>query len=231
MTCETCRASSCPACSNLDSEACKTCETNSCPACTSCRACNVCSRALDCQLSDPGSAACIENTADCNAQGADGCFPTPINYPRAQLTDLEQSLVSPPIDLSQASGAVSLQLEYVPFNVGEKYRPGIQGTPAAMWPIADQEVVIQLCSGNCGVDSSWIDATLVNGARASIPPLTQRGNGLSLGRQSSVDWGSGRVEVDIPAAMRTSELRFRLLPRLDGDVQVGIDNILIRSRQ
>ncbi len=231
MACETCRTTSCPSCSNLDSEACRSCEAASCSACTPCRACNVCSRALDCELSDPGSAACISNRAACDAQGSDGCYPTPVNYPRAQLTDLEQSLVSPPIDLSAATGPISLQFEYVPFNVGDRYRPGIQGTPASMWPDAAQEIVVQLCPRDCGNEASWSDALLVNGARASFPPATQRGNGLSLGRQSSIDWGSGRLEVDIPEGMRTSELRFRFLPRLDANVQVGVDNILIRSRQ
>jgi hypothetical protein len=231
MTCETCRTTSCPSCSDIDSAACKQCETNSCPACGSCRECNVCSRAIDCNITDPNSQACIDNNVACDQQGDDGCFPTPINYPDAQLSDLEQSLVSPAIDLSGASGPLSLQFEYVAFNVGEKYRPGIQGTPADQWPIADQEVVVQLCAGNCEAESSWVDGKLLNGSDASFPPLTQRGNGLSLGRQSSVDWGSGRVEVDIPDGMRSGEMRFRVLPRLDGDVQVGVDNFLIRSRQ
>lgn len=231
MNCEECRAANCPACTNVDSDACELCEMTSCPECNSCRACNVCSRALDCAVTDPLSQTCIDNRVACDLQGEDGCYPTPVHYPRAQLTDLEQSLVSPPIDLTRATGSISLQLEYVPFNVGEKYRPGIQGTPASEWPIADQEVVVQLCSKSCENESSWSDAMLVNGARASLPPLTQRGNGLSLGSQSSVDWGSGRVEIDLPQAMRTGEFRFRILPRLDADVQVGIDHILIRSRQ
>lgn len=231
-TCASCRTDSCPACQqNLDGDACKTCEANSCPSCGPCRDCNVCSRALDCEISDPGSAECIANRVDCDAQMEDGCYPTPVNYPRAQLTDLEQSLVSPAIDLSGASGPLTLRFEFVPFNVGEKYRPGIQGTPASEWPEADQEVVVGLCAGDCSNEASWTEAKFLDGRRASFPPAGQRGNGLSLGRQGELDWGSGRVEVDVPERFRTAEFRFRFLPRLAQDVRVGIDNILIRSRQ
>jgi hypothetical protein len=228
--CESCRTSSCPACTNVDSDACKTCEASSCSACTSCRACNVCSRASSCLLTDPGSAECRANVADCDAQGNDGCYPTPIHYPRAQLTDLEQSLVSPAIDLSGASGAVTLTFDSVAFNVGERYRPGIQGTPAAQWPEVDQEVVVQFCGGGCETPASWIDGAIPSGARAAFPPATQRSNGLSLGRQSTVDWGAGRIEVVIPDSVRTSQFRFRFLPKLDGDIRVGVDGIAIRSR-
>ncbi len=231
-SCETCRSQNCPACAtDIDSEACTTCEQAQCAACSSCRACNTCSGALSCELSDPNSAACIAKRVACDAQDTDGCYPTPINYPRAQLTDEEQALISPAIGaVAGINDPLVLQLEYVAFNVGEEYRPGVQGTPADQWPVRGQEVLVQLCAASCDQASSWTDATLISGDRASFPPVNQRRNGLSLGNQTSIDWRAGRVQVDLPQAMLTPQFRFRLVPFLEEDIRVGVDNIVIRRR-
>lgn len=230
--CEGCRAASCPDCrTDPAGTACQECEQRSCPSCEPCRACVLCSEALECGISDPGGAECIAKRGACDAMGRDGCYPTPVHYPRAELTDAEQALVSPEMRLAGVEGEVVLELDHVPFDVGEAYRPGQQGVPASTWSTARQEVVIELCAGRCEDPASWRPAELTTGDTASFPPLAQRRNGLSLGRQTSVDWRGGRVRASIPAELFTNTFRFRIVPRLAEDVRVGIDNVLVRRKR
>lgn len=206
----------------------KTCTAcTACPEDEACEACDACAQARRCVVTMPGSAACMQSQAACAAQGADGCFLTPIRYRREQLTEAEQALVSRPINLAGAQGRVVLQLDYVPFNVGFEYRPGIQGTPPSEWPTRPQELRIQLCGGRCEEESSWRDAA-ADGAPLVLPPQALRRNGLTLGSQTALDWRGGRVVVPIPEDLRTAELRYRLLPRLGPGVLVGVDEIYVR---
>jgi hypothetical protein len=192
-------------------------------------ACTACRDAELCDLETPGVARCNALHAACDAQGADGCYSTPVARPRSLLTDLEQSLTSSVIPLVNA-GEVILELEYVPFDIGEKYRRVVQGTEPATWPIETQEVLVQLCGGNCTSDSSWVTALTLSGSTASLPSDPERNNGVRLGAQSVIDWRSNRAQIAIPENFRTSEFRFRFLPKLADNARFGIDNIVIRRR-
>ncbi len=164
----------------------------------------------------------------CEAQGADGCFRVPIRFPRSQLTEEEQSLTSPAIPLSGVGGELVLQFDYVPFSIGERYVRVIQGFESKDWPRLKQEVRVQLCASNCDREGSWTDASQTNGASARFPEDKERGNALSMGNQTGLDWRSGRTFVSIPEAFRTTAFRFRFVPELEEDARVGLDNILIR---
>jgi len=155
----------------------------------------------------------------------------PVDYPREQLEPGEQALESFAIDLSSASGPVVLEFSYVAFDVGDRYLPGVQGESVCSWETRPQEVLVQLCAGDCLEDSSWVNARFTDGARAAFPPPSQRGNGLPFGSQSPVDWRSGRLVVEIPESLRSDAMRFRFLPRLSENASVGIDDILVRSRR
>jgi hypothetical protein len=192
--------------------------------------CNACRDSLACQLSNPGSSACIQVTSTCNGQGADGCFPTPVDRPRSALTDAEQSALSKEIPLQAAMGSLVLELDYVPFDVHDKYVHVMQNVPRSMWPRETQEVAIQLCAGDCTKESSWVDGKLLDGSKASIPPLTERANGLTLGGQTAIDWSSGHARVEIPDALKTQHFRLRFVPRLDDSASVGIDAVVIRRK-
>lgn len=229
--CRSCRDGVCQqACSGgLGTASCTQCEAMQCPTCTECRTCEVCDEARSCELVDPSAAECRARRLACDGLGLDGCYPTPIRYDRSQLSELEQALVSPAVDLSGRGGRLILSFAYVPFGVAERYFESRQGVPASMWRQRDQELVVELCGANCAQDASWQEGLRPDGERASVPPLERRNNGLSLGKQSEVDWRSGRVEVMIPNALRTSTFRYRFLPRLDAQAVVGVDNIRIRS--
>jgi hypothetical protein len=226
-----CRAEQCPACASAPNDpACSSCVRERCLGAPACRACRSCAEAVDCELSTPGSATCEALRALCEGLGPDGCFNTAVAYRREQLTDLEQALVSPPIDLSSAAGGrVVLQLDYVPFDVGLQYRPGIQGVDPREWLVGAQEMRLLLCGGGCGEPGAWRAASLV-GERdpAALPPASLRDNGLTLGVQTSLDWRAGRVIFEIPPELLTRDFRYALLPRLGEGVRVGIDELRLR---
>jgi len=179
-------------------------------------------------LSDPGSATTLALVAQCEAQGSDGCFETAVAFDRSELTDLEQAAVSPEINLSGVTGKVVLQLDHVPFNVGESYRPGIQGQDPSTWPLAPQGVRVELCGGACEMPSSWTLGTLSSGGEAILPAANRRRNGLLLGSQAALDWQAGRAEVQIPEGLRTSQLRLRFVPEIDAGTRLGIDRVVVR---
>lgn len=164
----------------------------------------------------------------CTAQGDDGCWASPVEVLRSALSEDEQSLESPPIDLTVATGPLVLQFEYTPFNVGDTYRRVIQGQPSSTWPNEPQEVVIELCAADCANAASWSEAALINGDRAAIPDAEQRGNGLQYAGQATSDWALNLREVTIPDSMRTATFQFRFVPKLADSVQVGIDEVQIR---
>ncbi len=227
---ETCRATECPPCAeSLTSAACRDCVDANCLQDQRCQDCRTCAEAQNCRRNnDLNRPDCNTIKDTCDQQGADGCFEVPVDYLRAQLSDAEQAIASPAVDLSGVEGRVILELDYVSFNVGVSYFPGIQGVPPDMWSEATQSVRIQLCEvSTCG-PADWLDATLVRGGRAVLPPDSERDNGRLLGTQTVVDWRRGRVQVDIPSAVRTSTFRYRLLPELDLGAQLAVDNILIR---
>lgn len=227
-----CRTAQCGGpCANPNSAECSMCVQNNCLNNQDCIDCRICSDAADCELAMVGTAECANNRAACNALGEDGCYPTPANYPRAQLTDEEQALTSREIDISGAAGDVIIQLDYVPFDVGLTYKVGQQGVDPATWPTEDQEVIVQLCAANCSEAASWSDATLVGGERAVIPPASRRQNGLTIGNQSALDWEIGRLSVAVPAAMKSATFRYRFLPRLSDDAAIGVDDIIVRPAQ
>jgi len=209
-----------------------------CPACEApCQpgqpcpppACTVCRDAVRCDLENPGSSECTALHQTCDQQGVNGCFSTPIARPRSQLTEDEQSIVSPAIPLSGA-GDVVLSFEYVPFDIREQYRRVEQGVPMEMWRLEPQEVVLELCGGGCDAPASWTAAMTSLGARASFPRESERRNGVRLGQQSVIDWRGGRAEIAVPEALRTNDFRFRFVPKLADGVRFGVDSIAVRRR-
>lgn len=223
-SCLSCRASQCEAeCEDRLSEGCRQCETDNGCDCADCRTCTVCTDAETCAVGGGSAAECLALEQACDALGVDGCYPVPLGYPRTELTDGEQALESPAIDLSSASGDVVLEFTYVPFNVGVDYTRPEQGVSACDWQTRAQQIRIQLCGGSCAAPDSWVDA-------ATLPPPSQRGNGLSLASQSGVDWRTGQVRVPIPNDLRTSEFRFRFLPELSESARLGIDDVFVRVR-
>ncbi len=229
--CLSCRSNQCQAeCVDLDSFECVTCEEQNCNSCLSCRDCNACRDADSCEITEPLAASCRRKRAKCTQQGADGCFFTPVGYPRAQLTNIEQSLISPVFDLSGAQGAVVIRFSFVSFGVQENYYPGIQGKPAIEWTLTPEEVVVQLCAGACEKETSWQDAQFTGNQPASFPPTNQRGAALLVGSQSKADWRAGTLEVAVPDSLKTSSFQLRFLPRLAKESTVGIDSIQILER-
>jgi len=230
--CRGCRSSECPeACADRASEACTACEEEAGCPCDDCRDCSACADARSCRDTGGASAWCAALESRCRELEDQGCFPVPVDYPREQLEPGEQALESFAIDLSSASGPVVLEFSYVAFDVGDRYLPGVQGESVCSWETRPQEVLVQLCAGDCLEDSSWVNARFTDGARAAFPPPSQRGNGLPFGSQSPVDWRSGRLVVEIPESLRSDAMRFRFLPRLSENASVGIDDILVRSRR
>ena len=222
----TCQDEQCPECAaNPTAEACRTCVDTNCLNAQVCEDCVACADAQRC-VASAGNCGLLLDA--CDAQGAAGCFEVPVDYLRAQLLDAEQAVTSPPIDLSGVDGTVVLQLDYVAFDVGVTYTPGIQNVRPELWPRIDQNVRIQVCSGACGAND-WRDA-MAQGGPALLPPVSERANGRTLGDQTVVDWRRGRIEVDIPVDLRGSSFRYRLLPQLDRFAQLAVDNILIRRR-
>lgn len=167
----------------------------------------------------------------CEMQGANGCYGTPVAVLRSGLTDDEQSLESPEVDLAGETGDIVLELAYVPFNVGRTYTQVVQGVPASQW-LKDQpqEVRVQLCASDCAKTESWSDAKFVNGENARLPAEVEYENGLSFGEQSKTDWSLNVKQIPIPDSFRTSTFRFRLLPRLEDDARIGVDRVVIRRR-
>ncbi|MGF1508335.1 MAG: hypothetical protein ACFB9M_02390 [Myxococcota bacterium] len=222
--CRECRNISCEeACEDPLDDACASCEAErGCP-CASCRDCTACDDARTCASGTGGGPACQGLADRCAALGADGCFQVPQSYPRAQLTDAEQALTSPPIDLSAARGTVHLQFDYVPFNVGDSFREPEQGVSACLWPLVPQTLQVQFCRGDCERPENW--QTVLDG----LPMPQDRNNGLRLGGQSGVDWRAGRVEVDVPESFWSSRFRFRFLPRLSAFTRIGVDRIWVRQ--
>lgn len=164
----------------------------------------------------------------CQAQGASGCYSTPINTPRSVLTEDEQAIESPAIGLAGQAGNLVLQFQYIPFNIGTTYRRVLQGQERNTWPLERQEVRVQLCGGGCDATSSWQDASLVSGAAAVFPRDDERGNGLQFAEQTRVDWTIDVLQVPIPNELRTAEFRFRLVPRLADGARIGVDRVVIR---
>lgn len=224
LGCRACREGSCADdCANVDSDACEQCElTAGCEDCGPCRDCTACEDA-----EQPGPRQ-LALRARCDALGSDGCFPTPIDYPRAQLTDAEQALTSPPIDLSGAPGPLVLEFRYVPFNIGSAYTVSEQGTSSCDWPSAPQEVRVQACGGGCDAPEAWVDLALAD-LGGALPPDGQRSNGLRLPGQSGIDWSIGRAGGPLPPGLVGPETRIRFLPRLSEFARLGVDEVVIRS--
>jgi hypothetical protein len=139
--------------------------------------------------------------------------------------------VSPEIDLAGQSGQLVVSFAYVPFGVGRTYVERQEGVPPDMWPEVAQEVVVELCGGGCEAEDAWREGQSNLGGRAAFPPEDRRDEGLSLGGQSILDWRTGRVEVAIPAELRTATFRFRFRPRLAPSARVGIDDVRVRRRR
>jgi hypothetical protein len=185
----------------------------------------------------------------CQTQGPNGCDSVPIAAPRSVLSDDEQAIESPPIDLSAATGPLVLELSYIPFNVQRCYKQVVQDADPRTWPTLRQEVTLQLCAGSCEQSASWVDATIVPGAPpigrlecaqgqgggdadlARFPREDELGNSLQFQEQVTSDWRIGLLQATIPDSMRSATFRFRLVPRLDEDTRVGIDRIVIRRAQ
>ena len=224
-----CQSQSCPVCATAPtSTECRDCVEANCLSDQRCQNCQTCQDAQLCRRTTPGSPECNLLSDACDLQGDDGCYAVPVRYPRAQLFDEEQALTSPAIDLSSATeGDVVLQFDYVSFDVGVSYFPGVQGTPPEQWTEADQNVRVQFCAGTCG-RTDWSDGQLVSGAEAVLPSLDERNNGRLLGDQTLVDWRAGRVEVVVPSNLRSAGFRYRLLPSLNEGARLGVDNILVR---
>ncbi|MEM1025147.1 MAG: hypothetical protein AAF627_10525 [Myxococcota bacterium] len=223
--CRSCRSSACAEpCEDALSEACERCEEEAgCADCSPCRDCTVCE---DAQRPGPRQ---LELRARCETLGADGCFSTPVDYPRAQLTEAEQALTSPPIDLSGAAGPLFLEFRYVPFNIGSVRTVSEQGTSACDWTEGPQEVRVQACAGSCDSPEAWVDLVFEDGIQV-LPPDAQRSNGLRLTGQSGIDWSIGRARAALPAQLLGAETRIRFLPRLSEFARIGVDDIQIRSR-
>ena len=227
--CEDCRSEACAeACQDPGSEACVRCESASCPGCAVCRACAACGIALACEQDDPGSARCRRAQQTCAAQARDGCFPVPVGFPRAELRPIEQALVSPPLGLTGRE-PVELSFAWVAFGVGETYFESRQGVPSEAWAEVPQEVRVQWCATGCAEEAGWRPALWRTGGEARFPPPGARHNGLGVGRQSAVDWRSGRSELVLPPEARTPETRIRFLPRLAPEARVGLDDLRWRD--
>jgi hypothetical protein len=168
----------------------------------------------------------------CAAQGAAGCYPTPVDILRSGLTDDEQSIDSFKIPAvgANSAGTLILSFEYVAFNIGRTFTQVKQNQPRESWPVIPQEVVVQLCGGNCTDPMSWSDAQFTDMTRASIPSDDQRDNGLGFGNQDSHDWAGNYREIQIPTDKRTADFQIRFVPRLADAARVGIDRIQIRRR-
>ncbi|MFO0728031.1 MAG: hypothetical protein U1E65_29895 [Myxococcota bacterium] len=195
-------------------------------------ACTNCKDAADLKKSYPNNPELWRaKEIDCQAAGNDSCPTGPISYPRSELTDDEQATESSTIALSGLTGDLVLQLEYVPFDIGYTFHKVIQGQPSSTWPVLPQRVRIQLCAANCKESSSWVDAKLSDGKDAFIPLDEERKNGLQFAYQSLGDWRVRGLEIPIPDGMRTAGFHFRFLPELDDDARIGVDRIIIRSKQ
>lgn len=195
-------------------------------------ACRVCERARQLQEQSPDDPPLwAADKAACDAQGNGGCYQIPVALQRNALTDDEQALTSPAIDLSAATAPLVLELQYVPFDVGDTWRPVLQGQPRETWPSEVQRVRVQLCGSDCARPASWVDATGLDGAPLALPTDEERRNRLQFQLQSPGDWRSGRLVVAIPDALRTSTFHYRLVPRLADGVRVGVDAIRIRRRR
>lgn len=237
QTCDTfvasCRGSTCgAACANPNSTECSTCIDTMCLTANECLDCIACGESANCRAAMQSTAECAAHRTRCLDLGNDGCYPTPRNYDRAQLFDLEQALTSRPIDLSQAAGGVAIQFDYVAFNVGTSFKVAEQGVDPAMWQTAPQEVVLQICTANCSDDASWMDPVTRAGGRVIFPPESRRDNGLTLGSQSTLDWRAGRVVIELERSglggTPSSTFRYRFLPALSDGASVGIDEIYVR---
>jgi hypothetical protein len=195
-------------------------------------ACQVCERARQLQEQSPDDPPLwAADKAACDAQGNAGCYKVPVALQRNALTDDEQALTSPAIDLSAATASLVLELQYVPFDVGDTWRPVLQGQPRETWPSEPQRVRVQLCGADCARPASWVDAAGLDGAPIALPTDEERRNRLQFQLQSPGDWRSGRLVVAIPDALRTSTFHYRLVPRLADGVRVGVDAIRIRRRR
>ena len=225
----TCQPQQCPVCATAPNSAdCRTCVDTNCLSDQRCQDCLTCADAQNCSLNDPGSAACNQLNDACDLLGADGCFNVPVDYLRAQLTDEEQALTSPAVALAAAAGTdVVMEFDYVAFDVGVSYFPGIQGTPPELWTERPQDVRVQFCAGPCAA-ADWVDATLTSGGPAVLPADSERFNGRLLGDQTIVDWRAGRISVAVPPSLRANGFRYRLLPNLADGARLAIDNVQIR---
>lgn len=224
-----CTASECPVCAAMPtSRECGDCVRDNCQSRPECQDCVVCEDSLTC---DPNDANCIQQGLTCQSLGADGCFFTPVSYRDEQLDDHEQSLVSPEIDLSGVTGGVVLQFDYVSFDIGDRYRPGIQGQDPLTWPEEPQEVLLQFCSSGCNSSASWVTAMGASGQPVLFPPVGRRNNGLLVGSQTRLDWNNGRIQVPIPPERLVAGFRYRFIPRIGDDARLGLDAIYVRRAQ
>jgi hypothetical protein len=228
MTCEIPPArTSCPSCDSCDQRLtqnnCSGCPQGDCRQCTDCADCDACDLAFSCQESGNNSARCLAAQSRCAGLGNSGCYSVATGYPREELTDAEQALVSPAIPISGVAGRLVLQFDYISLNVRDTYSVSRQNVPSCEWLREDELLSLEFCAENCETPASWSSMPLV------VPPRAQRNNGLQLFQQSVLDWRAGRIDVEIPDSFRTNTFRFRFLPRMDEDSGVGVDNILIRS--
>lgn len=233
-----CKAAQCSICARIqgpaDRAACDECVRTNCaaqfeqPACQACYDCSELSRSC---VGSEDTEVCINLKARCEAQGNDGCYQTPIDYPRAQLTDEEQSITSPPLPVvAGLTGNVTLEFSYVAFNVGRSFAQSTQGVAPPLWPRIDEALLVQFCAANCEQEGSFVGAKYADGREVVLPPLNLRSNGLILGLQSSLDWRAGKIKLPIPENFRTPTFRVRFVPRLADDHLIGLDDFMIRRR-
>jgi len=193
--------------------------------------CHNCRKAASLKVAHPDEPERWQPIQDrCTALGAQACYELPKATIRSDLTDEEQALESPEIDLTKASGRTVLQFDFIAFNLQERYIRVVQGDDEVSWPSEAQRVSVQFCKSDCQNPSAWAEAQFdVSKAAATFPGPQERKNGLLYTEQNPVDWKISTRSVLIPEASRTKTFRFRFVPFLDRDARVGIDNIRIRS--
>lgn len=152
----------------------------------------------------------------CDQQGAMACVLGAVSVNRSELTDAEQALVSPVVNLQGLTGDVRLSFQYIPFRIGGPF------FPVASEPARPQEVLVQFCGGACEDEANWVDSG------RPVPTDSERNNGLQPGLHAAGDWGVHAFEASVPEGVRTSGFRFRLLPRIADDAVLGVDNVILR---
>lgn len=168
--------------------------------------------------------------ARCIARGALACLESPKSTTRSDLSDDEQALASPEIDLSQVKGDTVLQFDFVAFDLQNSFIRVIQGSEESTWPTEQQQVRVQICKSDCNQSASWSDAKFASSASlATIPASIERMNGLLYTQQVPTDWKLSTRSVRIPKEMTSKTFRFRFVPYLERDALLAVDNIWVKD--